>query len=35
LEAASHAHRQTQQDLDRHINEHCCLTHGSKMPDYP
>jgi hypothetical protein len=35
LETASHALWQIQQDLDRHIQEHCCLTHGTKMPDYP
>ena len=27
LGAASHALRQIRQDLDRHIQEHCCLTH--------
>jgi hypothetical protein len=32
LETARHALRQIQQDLDRHLNEHCCLTNGSKMP---
>ena len=32
LETASDALRRIQQDLDRHIKEHCCLSHGSKMP---
>ena len=27
LETASHALGQIRQDLDRHIQEHCCLTH--------
>ena len=32
LEAAGQALWQIQQDLDRHIKEHCCLANGSKMP---
>ena len=31
-ETANRALWQIQQDLDRHIMEHCCLNNGSKLP---
>jgi len=32
LERAWHAFERTRQDVEQHIQDHCCLSQGSKLP---